>query len=139
MKPFDGEPATPGNGMMPAFHAPDASQVQALHKAGKTGETVTHENVAVETNGDVQPINLVVRPLPELGQDPSFFLVVFQELGPSRPRDAGAGQVPAGAEVASVPPDVVVRRWPVGCRTRTAASADRGCGTARAARDAGPR
>jgi catechol 2,3-dioxygenase-like lactoylglutathione lyase family enzyme len=34
MKPFDGEPATPANGMMPAFHAPDALQVQALHKAG---------------------------------------------------------------------------------------------------------
>lgn len=35
MKPFDGEPATSGNGMMPAFRAPDASKVQELHKAGR--------------------------------------------------------------------------------------------------------
>ena len=34
MKPFDGGPATPGNGMMPAFRAPDALTVQELHEAG---------------------------------------------------------------------------------------------------------
>ena len=34
MKPFDGGPAGPGNGIMPAFRVADASKVQALHKAG---------------------------------------------------------------------------------------------------------
>ncbi len=57
----------------------------ALHKAVKTGEAVTHEGISVEANGQVQPINLVVRPLHELGHDPGLFLVVFQELGPAGP------------------------------------------------------
>lgn len=34
MKPFDGEAATPGNGMMPAFRATDIDSVRALHAAG---------------------------------------------------------------------------------------------------------
>lgn len=34
MKPFDGGPATPGNGMMPAFRAPDDAKVRELHAAG---------------------------------------------------------------------------------------------------------
>jgi len=33
-RPFDGRPATPGNGMMPAFQAPDADMVKRLHAAG---------------------------------------------------------------------------------------------------------
>jgi catechol 2,3-dioxygenase-like lactoylglutathione lyase family enzyme len=34
MKPFDGGPATPGNGMMPAFRAPDDAKVREVHAAG---------------------------------------------------------------------------------------------------------
>jgi catechol 2,3-dioxygenase-like lactoylglutathione lyase family enzyme len=34
MKPFDGRPATPGNGMMPAFRVPDDAKVRELHAAG---------------------------------------------------------------------------------------------------------
>jgi catechol 2,3-dioxygenase-like lactoylglutathione lyase family enzyme len=34
MKPFDGAPATPGNGMMPAFRARDAAKVRELHATG---------------------------------------------------------------------------------------------------------
>ena len=59
----------------------------AIHKAVKTGEGVTREGIAVEADGDVQVINLVVRPLAELGHDPGLFLVVFQEAGPPKPRD----------------------------------------------------
>jgi two-component system CheB/CheR fusion protein len=67
----------------------------AIHKAVKTRETVVHEGVAVETNGDVQMINLVVRPLGDLGHDPGLFLIVFQEVGPPRPRKPGAeGKAP---------------------------------------------
>jgi two-component system CheB/CheR fusion protein len=41
----------------------------------------------VEANGQVQQINLVVRPLSELGRDPGLFLVVFREVSPPRPRE----------------------------------------------------
>ena len=34
IKPFDGEVATPGNGMMPAFRAPDVNAVHARYAAG---------------------------------------------------------------------------------------------------------
>ncbi|MBX9458650.1 MAG: VOC family protein [Rhizobium sp.] len=34
MEPFDGQSATPGNGMMPAFRAPDATTVREVHAAG---------------------------------------------------------------------------------------------------------
>ena len=34
MQPFDGEPATPGNGMMNAFRAPDDATVRELHVLG---------------------------------------------------------------------------------------------------------
>jgi catechol 2,3-dioxygenase-like lactoylglutathione lyase family enzyme len=33
-KPFDGKPATPGNGMMPAFRAQSRADVDALYVAG---------------------------------------------------------------------------------------------------------
>jgi two-component system, chemotaxis family, CheB/CheR fusion protein len=56
----------------------------AIHKARKTGEPVVHEGVAVETNGDLQQINLIVRPLHEGSDDSGLFLVVFQELGPPK-------------------------------------------------------
>ena len=61
----------------------------AIHKAVKTGETVVRERVAVESSdsGDVQLINLVVRPLHELGSEHPLHLVVFQEIGQPKPRD----------------------------------------------------
>jgi hypothetical protein len=40
-RPFDGRPATPGNGMMPAFQAPDADMVKRLHAAGLAAGGVT--------------------------------------------------------------------------------------------------
>jgi two-component system CheB/CheR fusion protein len=73
----------------------------ALHKAARSAELVTHEDIAVETNGDIQPINLVVRPLPELGSDPGYYLVVFQELGPAKSRDQARedGNTPAEGDL----------------------------------------
>ena len=52
----------------------------ALHRAVTSRTTVAHENVLVETDGAPQRINLVVRPLPELGEDPGLLMIVFQEL-----------------------------------------------------------
>jgi two-component system, chemotaxis family, CheB/CheR fusion protein len=53
----------------------------ALHKAIKTGESVLHQDVTVETNGEAQRINLIVRPLTDMGEGADLYLVVFQELG----------------------------------------------------------
>lgn len=35
VKPFDGRPATPANGLMPAFQSPTQALVRALHEAGR--------------------------------------------------------------------------------------------------------
>jgi two-component system, chemotaxis family, CheB/CheR fusion protein len=64
----------------------------AIHKAVKTGEPVLHENVIVESSGEVQRIDLSVRPLPELGDQARLFLVVFQELGVPRSRAEAAAE-----------------------------------------------
>jgi two-component system, chemotaxis family, CheB/CheR fusion protein len=89
-----------GGFLEPAVGAPSADIVSmarkglrldlrtAIHKAVQTGKTVVRERLAVETNGQVQQINLVVRPLSEVA-DERLFLVVFQELGlPRSPADA---------------------------------------------------
>jgi two-component system CheB/CheR fusion protein len=52
----------------------------ALHKAVTTRVPVCHESVAVEIEGQAQHLNLIVRPLPEAGEDPGLFLIVFQEV-----------------------------------------------------------
>jgi two-component system CheB/CheR fusion protein len=70
----------------------------AIHKAVRTGDRVTHPDVVVEANGETQRINLLVRPLPELGADSGLFLVVFQELGP--PKGRGQGDSDEGATAA---------------------------------------
>lgn len=59
----------------------------AIHQAIKTGKPAIREDVTVESDGASQRINLIVRPLTELGKDRGFFMVVFQELGPSRRKD----------------------------------------------------
>src|SRR5262245_17106670 len=88
-----------GRFLEPAVGAPSADVVgmarkglrlelrTAIHKAVKTGEAVVHEKVAVETNGDIQQINLIVRPLAELGHDPGLYIVVFQEIGLPKSRE----------------------------------------------------
>jgi two-component system, chemotaxis family, CheB/CheR fusion protein len=53
----------------------------ALHKAVRTGEVVTHEGVEVPTAGEVQHINVIVRPLRDIEEDSGLYLIVFQELG----------------------------------------------------------
>ncbi len=67
----------------------------ALHRAVTSRSPVVHENVLVETDGPPQRINLTVRPLPELGEDPGLFMIVFQEVVQSG--DATAETAPGGA------------------------------------------
>ena len=64
----------------------------AIHKAVRTGESIVHPDIVVETSGETQRINLLVRPLPELGADSGLFLVVFQELGPPKSRALETGE-----------------------------------------------
>ncbi|HEY0512605.1 MAG TPA: chemotaxis protein CheB [Thermoanaerobaculia bacterium] len=52
----------------------------ALHKAVNSRVQVVHENVAFELDGGAQRVNVIVRPMPELGEDPGLFMVVFQEV-----------------------------------------------------------
>ena len=107
--------ARTGKYLEPATGAPSADVIEmarpglrldlrtAIHKAVRTGETVVHQNVLVETNGDAQRINLLVRPVTELGADAGLFLVVFQEVGPPQSRaEAAAGDAAAPSPVDSV-------------------------------------
>ena len=52
----------------------------ALHKAVTSRVQVVHENVAFELDGETGRVNVIVRPLPELGEDPGLYMVVFQEV-----------------------------------------------------------
>jgi two-component system, chemotaxis family, CheB/CheR fusion protein len=52
----------------------------ALHKAVNSRVPVVHENVAFELDGQTQRVSVVVRPLPEVGDDPGLFMIVFQEV-----------------------------------------------------------
>ncbi len=57
--------------------------LQTAIRAAINDRTPTiRENLAIETAGAVQRLNLIVRPLTELGPDAGLLLVIFQELGP---------------------------------------------------------
>jgi two-component system CheB/CheR fusion protein len=85
----------------------------AIHKAVRTSETVVHENVVVEANGEVQRINLLVHPVTELGTEAGLFLVVFQELGPPQNREAAA----AGDTAARTTDDSMIQQLESELRT----------------------
>jgi two-component system CheB/CheR fusion protein len=71
----------------------------AVHTVVRTGEEVVREGVEVATDGSVQRINLIVRPITEAGTDPGLFLVVFQETGPPRSlKDAAPGSPDGSGE-----------------------------------------
>ncbi len=55
----------------------------AVHRAVRMREQVVHENIAVETLGGTQRLNLVVRPLGGLDDDLGLFVVLFDELLPA--------------------------------------------------------
>ena len=75
----------------------------ALHKAVSSRVAVVHENVAFEQDGQAQRVNVVVRPLPELGEDPGLFMVVFQDVLSGE----GEGELEPNA---ILPDDPMVRR-----------------------------
>lgn len=60
----------------------------ALRKAITTQTSVILKNVMIETNDELQAINLIIRPLPELGEPVNFWLIVFQDVGHLQHKDA---------------------------------------------------
>jgi two-component system CheB/CheR fusion protein len=54
----------------------------AIHATLKNHAPTIRENLAITTADAVQRLNLIVRPLSELGPASGLLLVVFQELGP---------------------------------------------------------
>ncbi|HSF39934.1 MAG TPA: chemotaxis protein CheB, partial [Thermoanaerobaculia bacterium] len=77
----------------------------ALHKAAATHIVAVHEDVVFEAGGQAQRVNLIVRPLPEVGEEPPLFMVVFQEVVTSR-EEGSEPAVPQGVPV----DDLAVRR-----------------------------
>jgi len=76
----------------------------ALHKAANSRVEVVHENVSFELAGQTQRVNVIARPMPELGEDPGLFMIVFQEV-------AAAGEAGAEAETGVITADdPIVRR-----------------------------
>jgi len=55
----------------------------AVQRAIASRQEVVRENIVVKVGAEVRAINLVVRPLPELGQEAGLFIVLFQELVPA--------------------------------------------------------
>jgi two-component system, chemotaxis family, CheB/CheR fusion protein len=78
-----------GPGLRPHLHA-------ALRSAVETRELTVHADMSIEHHGQVQRLNLIVRPLTHLALDAELFLVIFQELGSllSREQAAAEGVVP---------------------------------------------
>jgi two-component system CheB/CheR fusion protein len=74
----------------------------AIHAAVRKGGEVVREGIDVATDGEVQRINLIVRPVTEAGSDPGLFQVVFQEAGPPRSLKDAAAAPPDGGESAIV-------------------------------------
>jgi two-component system, chemotaxis family, CheB/CheR fusion protein len=57
----------------------------ALHQAVTRGQRIVHEQILVQTNGDVQPITLIVQPLTtKPDANVTLYLVIFQDAGPAR-------------------------------------------------------
>jgi two-component system, chemotaxis family, CheB/CheR fusion protein len=72
----------------------------ATRAALKDRAPVIRENLVIETASGFQQLNLVIRPLSELGQDSGLLLVIFQEIGPvlSTPQAQTAGVSPQTEE-----------------------------------------
>jgi two-component system CheB/CheR fusion protein len=54
----------------------------AIHKAAKERCTVRQENVEVRTDGGPRSINLIVKPVDELGADRGALMVIFEDIAP---------------------------------------------------------
>jgi two-component system, chemotaxis family, CheB/CheR fusion protein len=60
----------------------------ALHKAMTSGRKVVQENVFVAVESGQQALNIIVEPVPATDGGGHFFVVLFQDVGPVKTRDA---------------------------------------------------
>lgn len=67
----------------------------AVHRAVRSREIVVHENVVFDAETGPIRLNIVVRPLVTLGEEPALFAVLFQELGPAGPTSPAPGGDPS--------------------------------------------
>ena len=74
----------------------------ALHKAVTSRVPVVHDSVAFELDGQTQRVNVIVRPMPELGEDSGLFMIVFQDV-----------VVPAGDPQPEIEPGAIVADDPI--------------------------
>jgi two-component system CheB/CheR fusion protein len=84
----------------------------AIHKAAKERRTVRQENVEVRTDDGTQPINLIVKPVAELGPDPGPLMIIFEDIAPE-PIMPG----PSRGERPSTPDDPLVEQLESELRT----------------------
>ncbi len=52
----------------------------ALHQAVTIHQRAVQERIQVQTNSDVQTINLVVEPMPALDNAAALYMVLFQDV-----------------------------------------------------------
>jgi two-component system CheB/CheR fusion protein len=57
----------------------------ALRKAAMQGELIRYVGLQVKTNGDSQPVNLIVKPADYSNHEGSLFLVIFEDVAPETP------------------------------------------------------
>lgn len=98
LEPAEGEPSVDIVGM--AREGLRSSLRAAIHRAMKTRTDIVQEDIAVRTNGAVQNINLTVRPMRELGEDCGLYIIIFQDVGPAKSKEEGAGHPPSDIEEA---------------------------------------
>jgi two-component system CheB/CheR fusion protein len=76
-------PGTPTMDILAMSHPQLRLALQtAIHATRKDRAPTIHTNLAIEIAGGLQQLNLIVRPLSELGPDTELVLVIFQEIGP---------------------------------------------------------
>ena len=83
-----------GRYLEPATGSPDSNVINmareglrvplrtALHKAVTTRERVVHNQIAVQTNGGVSHVDIIVEPIAEF-QATNLYMIVFEDVAPS--------------------------------------------------------
>jgi len=61
----------------------------SLRESQDSLRTVVRDNLTLKTEDGVQRMELVVQPMPEIGEQSQLFMLVFRELGVARPRAEG--------------------------------------------------
>ncbi len=69
-----------------------------FRKAVETGKRITHESVAVESDGGVQLIDLTIEPLSGFGNNGPLYLVLFADRGPITTREEALNRARAAED-----------------------------------------